>query len=132
MADGTAQQCGRVGSCHILLKVLTFTGWDFFYAHTDLLSSPLILPISEITLIAYITYRTALQNVRLLGSYFITHLGKVGRFCFFDLFSTFRIEKFSFIVSHKSYYNVIPVHAYIISQSNYFTQYAKIIILSKC
>ena len=23
MADGTAQQCGRVGSCHILLKVLT-------------------------------------------------------------------------------------------------------------
>ena len=23
MADGTAQQCGRVGSCHILLKTLS-------------------------------------------------------------------------------------------------------------
>ena len=32
MADGTAQQCGRVGSCHILLKVLNLIVEDFFYA----------------------------------------------------------------------------------------------------
>ena len=32
MADGTAQQCGRVGSCHILLKTFTFTCKGFFYA----------------------------------------------------------------------------------------------------
>jgi hypothetical protein len=29
MADGTAPQCGRVGSCHILLKALTKVGAFF-------------------------------------------------------------------------------------------------------
>jgi hypothetical protein len=29
MADGTAPQCGRVGSCHILLKALTNVGAFF-------------------------------------------------------------------------------------------------------
>jgi hypothetical protein len=29
MADGTAPQCGRVGSCHILLKALTIVGAFF-------------------------------------------------------------------------------------------------------
>jgi len=32
MADGIAQQCGRVGSCHILLKSPDLIGQDFFYA----------------------------------------------------------------------------------------------------
>jgi hypothetical protein len=34
MADGTAPKCGRVGSCHILLKVPSFTGRDFFMPGT--------------------------------------------------------------------------------------------------
>ena len=40
MADGTAQQCGRVGSCHILLKVLNIVE-DFFYAHTQTVAANL-------------------------------------------------------------------------------------------
>jgi hypothetical protein len=31
MADGTAQQCGRVGSCHIYLKSLSGNREAFFY-----------------------------------------------------------------------------------------------------
>ena len=33
MADGTAYR-GRVGSCHILLKVLNLIGQDFFFTLT--------------------------------------------------------------------------------------------------
>jgi hypothetical protein len=31
MADGTAPQCGRVGSCHILLKALSLIVTGLFY-----------------------------------------------------------------------------------------------------
>ena len=40
MADGTAQKCGRVGSCHIyLLKPLCFITRGFFYVSYFLSSS---------------------------------------------------------------------------------------------
>ncbi|MDB5202647.1 MAG: hypothetical protein JWQ27_2056 [Ferruginibacter sp.] len=39
MADGTAQQCGRVGSCHILLKAFQETERLFYFQ--DVFSNPL-------------------------------------------------------------------------------------------
>src|SRR5215218_6122628 len=45
MADGTAPQCGRVGSCHILLKVQTNV-WTFFMPYPK--RSPLPFPNREV------------------------------------------------------------------------------------
>jgi hypothetical protein len=39
MADGTAQQCGRVGSCHIYFKSLSVK-WEAFFIYA-IYSTPL-------------------------------------------------------------------------------------------
>ncbi len=55
MADGTAQQCGRVGSCHILLKKPSSLFWRAFLFYLiarvtifyKILKLPLAIPNRE-------------------------------------------------------------------------------------
>jgi hypothetical protein len=61
MADGTAQQCGRVGSCHILLKSPDLNGRDFFLLIFSCDICPLLSDSSALT---FLFYRKKKSNKR--------------------------------------------------------------------